>query len=848
VGISLSASESLNNDSEIRAALLIPDQPSVSKILHIGDPDLYFTYKFEQSTNGVVQLSWKKGEVTDDVCPVTIEILRMGMPQETGVTIEYEPNDTWNTANPVRLGVPVYGAADDIEYLYNTREGEVGIDWFTFEYDGENPKLVFFQIELLDADVPCDIRVYRENASGQGLQDFSDGANPPSSLHDNQTKLRNKFLTHVISKGRYYIRVNANHPAYKLRTTLYDVPPYDDPREAVQTGMDYLINEADAWFHNIPRLGAIYTRRDMEPGETYRCTACHVGHFPVRANLIAVENNYPIQQKMSFKYMMDRLYNAMVPLAGYKEHPDDRGVHWTRFDVAPGNGISRIADMIQRYETHVSGRATGTSEQAIDYMALVYRDRSELPEDDFDGNRPVSKFKVARDAWSSFDYQYRRMDREKYRDYARHTETLIAISETEDLEDLMEQTIALTYIDKTKYAEQISANVQQILEEQLEDGGWTSAFYRVSTTNTTSIKKGTLTLIRPEFPADKSETSNMGMTGQALYTLALAGLDADHPQIRRGIERLLPNQQGFGGWLDAYGELFRTPFLETKWAVIAFSQLFPGPGGEQLPVNDSPDPERTSISGLLLWMDGIWKTNSGRIVEVLVKLLRHPEPMVRANAAASLGRLGIDQTDGTILRPAVQPLLRALGDNYKMIGRAAAWALRQFINAGIAREEVLTTLQSPDVRTRIWASRIYFRHFYHMRSEYDHARALTSLLHDSHPLTQLHAIQGVWQWWDASFDAPEIQKELMTGLVGHLSHEDLHPHVFHNLTDALFFSSDDNENLLRQQWLHFFTEEGPESYPPDEGTQPGGPHRDYYFQWSPIEKSCRAGWISVCVF
>ena len=40
----------------------------------------------------------------------------------------------------------------------------------------------------------------------------------------------NKFTTRVLrDAGEYYVRVAANHPEYKLRTRVYDPPPYADP-------------------------------------------------------------------------------------------------------------------------------------------------------------------------------------------------------------------------------------------------------------------------------------------------------------------------------------------------------------------------------------------------------------------------------------------------------------------------------------------------------------------------------------------------------------------------------------------------------------------------------------------
>lgn len=68
-------------------------------------------------------------------------------------------------------------------------------------------------------------------------------------------------------------------------------------------------------------------------------------------------------------------------------------------------------------------------------------------------------------------------------------------------------------------------------------------------------------------------------TGETLYALALAGLDADHPVVSKGVVALLAAQKPFGGWLDLSPyEQFQTPFRETQWALIALSRFYPGPG------------------------------------------------------------------------------------------------------------------------------------------------------------------------------------------------------------------------------------------------------------------------------
>ena len=84
-------------------------------------------------------------------------------------------------------------------------------------------------------------------------------------------------------------------------------------------------------------------------------------------------------------------------------------------------------------------------------------------------------------------------------------------------------------------------------------------------------------------------------TGESLYALALAGLTADHPAVRKGVVALLAEQKPFGGWFDTNPyEQFQTPFRETQWALMAISRLYPGPGTRGWDGPLGPQPETPS--------------------------------------------------------------------------------------------------------------------------------------------------------------------------------------------------------------------------------------------------------------
>ena len=82
------------------------------------------------------------------------------------------PNHTWQDATPMALGQAMTAASDELEYLplpgasrkemVSTPAGE---HWYRFEFDAPRPKLVFFQVELIERDnIPVDVSVFRLKA------------------------------------------------------------------------------------------------------------------------------------------------------------------------------------------------------------------------------------------------------------------------------------------------------------------------------------------------------------------------------------------------------------------------------------------------------------------------------------------------------------------------------------------------------------------------------------------------------------------------------------------------------------------------------------------------------------
>ncbi|MBO0800822.1 MAG: hypothetical protein J2P31_18550, partial [Blastocatellia bacterium] len=405
--VSLSEPARLGPGDTLLVTLRGGNRTIASKSLHAGDPDLYTLFCLDGS-GGELEISSEASLPVEH--SITVLRWKSGISSDKAV-VETEPNDTWQDANEFKLGETVWATADDKPYiapLSQTKESggvtpyhqspdltddrlpEGGIDWFKFTYDGEQPKLVHFQLDLLERDnIPVDVSVFMiENGEAKAYERGADPVTPP---HEVQALPDNKFTTRVITKGTYYLRVDANHAFYQLRTAVYDVPPYDDAANAVRAGMDYIISAGDSWHANTPRHGGIVNRVASNHFETQLCVACHVTHFSTRADLVAKENGYPVLKRSALQFLTERLANNPLPFYG---HPD---AYWTRVISASANVLSREASLVDQYDREFTGdKRLALLKGVGGYLKIYYKGRTNLPDDESNGNTPlVSTYEVA---------------------------------------------------------------------------------------------------------------------------------------------------------------------------------------------------------------------------------------------------------------------------------------------------------------------------------------------------------------------------------------------------------------------------------------------------------------------
>jgi HEAT repeat protein len=751
-------------NQRVKVELNGPGNGAIRKTLHAGDPDFYLAARALEDGPAAVTLS-SDNSSGDGPVSVGLEWAEIPLSVSERSAIEAEPNDSWRQANPLVLGRDVYGTADDVDYLANLDEGKAGLDWFRFEVAGEKPVLVYFQLDLLDRDVSANLRVYAVDPKAGRAEPYVAGKDPMEIVHDRERERYSKHISRTFTKGTYYLEVNANHPDYILRTRVLPVPPFDDPQQAVEAGMHYIMNVGDAWFAQVPREGNIFVRADNIHDTATRCTACHASSFPTEANLAAHRAGYPIRSKSNMLYVMDRIANSITPLYG------EDGLYWQRFIAIPLQSQGKQGGILADFEREVAGREFEMVERFAPFLKAAWQDRHDMPADELNGVLPLdSKFGLAWRDWRVLKEVARRTGREDYRRAAENIAAILgeraADRRIETLQDRIHRLHAWWLMDKERFANKIRRETGALLVLQNPDGGW--------------------------YESDsKPGPSAVYTTGQLVDTLLEIGLSRDHPAIARALRYLLFQQQDFGGWFQTTThENFRTPMRETRYVVMALARAFPRPGAPLASWGNRDDrpprlPRTDTVVNTLDDLENLWDVPAAdrpRYAIEIARLLDHPEPLVRASAAACLGRLGRAE--------AVPLLVKHLGDPSKIVWRAAAWGLRRLGNQGIGIDAILSALHDPDARIRRGATRVFAYQFHGMDTRPDIAHRLIELTRDPDLWTRLQALRTLRQWFYRTGDRG-LQRRIVDAYLARMARPEL-PVIRKNLSEGLYITLDEN--------------------------------------------------------
>jgi hypothetical protein len=773
----------LGADDTLLVTLRSGSETIASKSLHPGDPDLYTLFRLDGGA-GEIEINSSASLPVEH----TITVLQWRSSGRSGALAESEPNDSWREANEFKLGQTVWASADDKPYilpfteskqssgavpyqqspdLTDDRLPEGGIDWFRFTYDGEQPKLVHFELDLLERDnIPVDVSIFMvENGEAKAYERGSDPVTPP---HEVQALPGNKFTTRVITKGTYYLRVDANHVFYQLRTVVYDVPPYNDAGKAVRAGMDYIISAGDSWHANTPRHGGLVNRVASNHFETQLCIACHATHFSTRAELTAKQNGYPVVKRSSLQFLTERLANNPLPFYGHQD------AYWTRVISASANVMSRLASLVDQYDREFTGEKRISLLKGVGgYLKIYYKGRTELPNDESNGNTPlVSTYEVAWYSWKVFNELFNATGEAEYREYRDQLRKLIEQEKIKNNVDLCYQTMAFAAMDRAAYADRIKRNAERILSLQRPDGRWSMLF-------------------EPDSPSVEFQTYH------SLYVLALAGHSAEHPQIAKSLKLLFDRQQEWGGWFDpkqSY-ENFGTPFRETQFAVMALSEFYKKEaikGWQTSTEQRQLRPAESEPLARLHQIDNIWGEPGKQLIDELSISLRSDEPLIRMSAAAALGRTGSKE--------AFDPLIRLLGDRSKLVQIAAGQALRRIVGQHqIGYKEIAAALGNPDGRARWGAMRIFAQHFAYLTGDTGIPDRLIELLADPSVTVRMQAAKSLVQWHYWSKDE-SLRDRIAAAFVARMAVPE-HPWMRRNLLEGFYSLTDENVRYLYNNWI-----------------------------------------------
>lgn len=757
-----------------------------SKWLHTADLDFYLTVRPRATGPVTVNLSSPSGAQVPKISATlrkilqpTVEYAGKAADLKRGV-IAAAPNGTWQEAQPFELGQTIFGSDDERPYAPSRSEDAYaammkGFQWFRFTFREKQPKLVYFELNVTDRDVPLDVDIFQmgKDASGQpDVVPYTRGEFVYQVEATQNYPGLYKFRTRILQPGQeYYVRVAANHPAYQLHTYEYGVPPYKDPREAVRSGMDFLIDMGDTWLSNTPRRGSVALRTVMQHSETQLCIACHPSQFSTRGYLTAVHNGYAPTQRAALEFINDRLYNNARPFYG------EPGVNWVRVIYSARTEASRLPVIAHAYEqniTHDPPRRDFDIPYAK-FLKIHYKGVTVMPGNETDGCEPdVSPFEIALQSWQTFDQVYNETHEQDWIAERDHVEAMVLPDEPKNMIDLSWKIQFLSTVNRNKYAAQINNLIDKLYEYETPEGGW-------------------------PYPFDKGAKPADFISYNAVYALAVAGRRPETDErMERAVKAMLAAQRPEGSWEgDPVYQGFNTPFRATQFAVMALSTLYPGNTKAKNWEAGYPAPAtvlaKNDLPLLLQQLDQFWDLAPQPVLRQIRDVLAtSDQPLAREAAARALGHMADPG--------ALTVLIKGLGDPAKMVQISSAYALRMDLSRrlSVAREGrrmLIAALSSPDARTRWGAARVFNQHFRQLTFDPNLLAALERTLNDPVPYVRFEAAGGIWRWYYWQIDDPEVRRSTLESLATHLNTE-TDPMVRRGLQESIYDLLDENTGYL----------------------------------------------------
>jgi hypothetical protein len=783
----------------------IPKLPTASwsKVLHALDADVFLVYRAPAS--GIYELSvtpepgeidlfdlprWREdqGAVGKVFAPpravawpdgakihvaIAIESIDLHSTAKLATHVECEPNDTPEQAQPIPLrdtgegeGIHVLGSADDVEYFDNGHVGQSGDDWFRFDFQGAERRLLTMCLSIPDQQVLGQLRCYRLDtekgplaaAPGEllAIAEYADGQNPNERAHQ-QTETHRTAINRWVDPGKsYLLRVEANTPAYDLELRVVRPAPFDDPRQAVRHGIYDHLGQVDAWLTNRPR-GATVERRIRHVGNILgeNCMSCHT-QSGVWGPSVPFALGYRPQNVQAWRHLVNVCYQSMRPTNDLIDAANNTSLR--PFDIGDGPAGTRVAGhavtSLERYlkprklqskqairaanyvmQTHDPGGINAAGPGANVGSGVVFNYAGEIVWHAWNATSELKYFhKLEEKARKSLDME------PKYTDDLGHRIELFgryfprnypaavqAVSEEEELGDADRQ----KRIDDARKLDdrirtQIDADLARLRAIQLDDGAWgfdpgTSA-------------DGSKTWTVKDKKADPSPTA------LALIAFQAAGFGPDDPTVSRGIDALMRLQHPTGFWKIESG----TGFVSTSYALHALARFYPVRPA-RIERKDFEARASENLVESIRRVRALSMTDDPALVDLMAEAANHSSPLVRYWAMIGLGAIHTDAGLG--------PIMRGVGDASRMVREAAHWGLRQSLIDDRGWDLVFKALETGDDTTRETVMRALVMKIDGVLTQSSVGwERLTRAFdrgfnEDPHPGVRAWAMKAAWQWW-----------------------------------------------------------------------------------------------------
>ena len=801
------------------------------KVLHALDPDLYVVYRAPVAGRYRLEIApvieeipifegarWREeGQAPAATpfprrtpwpaghrVPLTIDLAPIDLTAdgESGLSVEQEPNDSPEMAQPIALptgeggpsiqSVRISGGADDIEYFDNGAVGRSGEDWFRLDFTGREPRMLTADLAIPDQAVAAQLRLYAvDPAAGAGttsaggwprpllpLVEYTEGRNENERVHQQNEGHRVAIVRRLKPGGVYFLRVEANAPGYEVELRVLPSAPYADPRLAVRQAMYDHIGQVDAWLANRPR-GASVERRIRETGNLMgtHCMSCHT-QSGVWGPVVPIEEGYRVENLQHYRRMINMMYESLRPTNYLREAANNTSL--PPLDIGDGPAGTRV-----------TGHAVATVERIrhprkLHSSQLVRAANLILQTADPSG---INAAGPGSNVGQSVVYGYAGEVLRRAWDRTGHPRYLAALEEkagkllavtpryTDDLAHRIEffrRFFPADYLQQSAKAQAAQAQlppepVPPPVPEPVKAGGPTPpappppaqfpAYRLQSEAEALAMEER----IRRQLVEDEarlraiqnadgswgfdpgkrlSEDAGWKTDGEsdpAPTALALIALESlGHRTDDPAVAR------GVAALLrvqDPYGRWNKnaqTGFVTTAYCLHALARLYP--------VSDRPViPEAKRLTGRIARARALSHAEDRASLGELRALARDPSPWVRMWAVMGLG--------GLPDRRSVPTLIEAMGDRVKMVREAAAWAVEQTLLDDTGGDEVLTAAAQGGDRTRETAMKALG-----MRADavmpaprlaLDRvaAQLARGLNDDPHPGVRAWAAKAAWQWW-----------------------------------------------------------------------------------------------------